>query len=101
VPRLKSAYKLLHENVCGGLGGWRGSCGKSEENGKRKGSANEAGRGVFINTSGHLAKGKLKTETAIEALFLTHTHTTPHARAKNTAESEKTSGFLMSQVANT
>jgi len=43
----------------------------------------------------------LKTETAIEALFLTHTHTTPHARAKNTAESEKTSGFLMSQVANT
>jgi len=86
VPRLKSAYKLLHENVCGGLGVWRGCCGKSEENGKRKGSANEAGRGVFINTSGQLAKGKLKTETAIEALFLTHTHHPAHPCKKHGGE---------------
>lgn len=45
-----------------------------------------------------IAKGKLKTETATEALFHTHPHTHP---MENTAESEKTSGFLMSQVANT
>jgi len=36
--------------------GWRGSCGKSEENGKRKGSANEAGRGFSSTLQGSLQR---------------------------------------------